>query len=178
VVATRTGYAGGTLAEPRYHLIGDHLEAIEVTYDPARAGYEDLLAVFWASHPAAGAPGPSRTREAALYDGEGQRRLALASRRAVARRAGERVGTAVLPVGRFWPAEEMHQKAHLQRLAPGLVAELATRHGGLDSFLASTAAARLNAYLGGFAGETALAEAAAELDLDPAELRRRLAPRR
>jgi peptide methionine sulfoxide reductase MsrA len=177
VVATRTGYAGGTLAEPRYHLVGDHLEAVEVTYDPARTSYEDLLAVFWASHPTAGAPGPSRTREAALYAGEGQRRLALDSRRAVARRTGERVSSAVLPLGSFWPAEEMHQKSHLQRLAPGLVAELATRHGGLDAFLASTAAARLNSYLGGFAGETALAEAAAELGLNPAELRRRLARR-
>lgn len=174
MVATRTGYAGGTVAEPRYHLVGDHLEAVEVTYDPARIGYEDLLAVFWASHPAAGAPGPSRTREAALWADEEQRRLAVASRRTAERRAGEPVGTAVRPLERFWPAEPMHQKFHLQRLAPGLVAELAPRFGGVDALLATTGAARLNAWLGGFGGDAALAEAAAELGLDGAQLRRRL----
>ena len=162
------------MPEPRYHLVGDHLEAVEVTYDPARIGYEELLAVFWASHPTAGAEGPSRTREAALWADEEQHRLALASRRAVARRAGERVGTAVRPLERFWPAESMHQKFHLQRLAPGLVAELAPRFGGVDALLATPGAARLNAWLGGFGDDASLARAAAELGLDPVELRRRL----
>ena len=174
MVATRTGYAGGTVPEPRYHLVGDHLEAVEVTYDPARIGYEQLLAVFWASHPTAGAAGPSRTREAALWADEDQHRLALASRRVAARRAGEPVSTAVRPLERFWPAEPMHQKFHLQRLAPGLVAELAPRLGGVDALLATTGAARLNGWLGGFGGDATLAEAAAELGLDPLELRRRL----
>lgn len=174
MLATRTGYAGGSVREPRYHLVADHLEAVEVTYDPAHLAYEELLAVFWASHPTAGAPGPSRTREAALYADEEQRRLALASRRAVARRTGERVSSAVRPLIRFWPAEPMHQKSHLQRLAPGLVAELAPRFGGTDALLASRAAARLNAWLGGFADEVALRDAAGELGLDPVELRRRL----
>jgi peptide-methionine (S)-S-oxide reductase len=174
VVATRTGYAGGRVPEPRYHLVGDHLEAVEVIYDPARLGYEDLLAVFWASHPTAGAAGPSRTREGALWADEHQHRLALASRRSVARRAGEPVSTAVRRLERFWPAEPMHQKFHLQRLAPGLVAELAPRFGGVDALLATTGAARLNAWLGGFGGDPTLAAAAAELDLEPSELRRRL----
>jgi peptide-methionine (S)-S-oxide reductase len=174
VVATRAGYAGGTVAEPRYHLVGDHFEAVEVTYDPTRIGYEELLEVFWSTHPTAGKAGPSRTREAALYAGGAQCRLALASRRALARRSGERVSTAVEPLGRFWPAEPMHQKAHLQRLAPSLVAELAPSHGGVDALLATTAAARLNAWLGGFAGDEAVDEAAGELGLDAGELRRRL----
>ena len=174
MVATRTGYAGGTLADPRYHLVGDHLEAVEVTYDPARISYEELLAVFWSSHPSAVGPGPSRTREAVLWaDGE-QRRLALASRRDAARREGEPVSTAVLPLGRFWPAEPMHQKFHLQRLAPRLVEEAAPSFGGLDALLATTAAARLNAWLGGFRNEAAIDEAAFELGLDPATLRARL----
>lgn len=174
MLATRTGYAGGSVPEPRYHLPGDHLEAVELVFDPALVSYDDLLAVFWASHPAAGAPGPSRTREAVLWLDDEQRRAALASRRAVARRAGEPIGSAVLPAGRFWPAERMHQKFHLQRLAPGLVAELAPRFGGLDALLASTAAARLNAHLGGFPAPGAIDDAAAELGLAPEELRRRL----
>jgi hypothetical protein len=111
-----------------------------------------------------------------LYADESQRRAGLVSREAVARAAGERVSTGVLPRGRFWPAEPKHQKANLQRLAPDLVRQLAAHAGRREAFLASTAATHLNAYAGGFAGEEALQSAAAELGVTAAELRARLSP--
>jgi len=92
----------------------------------------------------------------------------------VARAAGERVITAVVPVGRFWAAEPMNQKANLQRIAPDLVRQLGARFGGRDVFLASAAAARLNAYAGGFAGDEALEEAARELGVPATELAARI----
>lgn len=174
MVSTRVGYAGGSTEAPDYHHTGDHRESVEVAYDPARISYERLLATFWAAHPAVGLPGPPRTREAALYADEAQRREATASRRAVARVAGERVTTAVIPVGHFWPAEPVNQKANLQRMAPDLVRQLAARYGGRDAFLASPAAARLNAYAGGFAGDEALQDAARELGIPAAELAARI----
>ncbi len=115
-----------------------------------------------------------RTREAVLYADEAQRRAGLASRHAVARAAGEPLSTGVLPLGHFWPAERINQKANLQRLAPALVRDLSARAGGREAFLASPAAAHLNAYAGGFAGEEALAAAAEELGIAAAELRRRI----
>lgn len=174
MVTTRVGYAGGTSADPDYHHPGDHREAVEVAYDPRRTTYQQLLTTFWASHPSVGLPGPLRTREAVLYEDEAQRGEALASRRRVARAAGERVTTGVIDVGHFWPAERSNQKANLQRLAPDLVRQLAPRYGGLDAFLASPLAARLNAYAGGFAGEETLAEVAAELGVPEGELAARL----
>jgi len=174
VVATRVGYAGGTTAMPDYHHMGDHRESVEVTYDPARTSYERLLASFWAAHPAVGPAGPMRTREAVLFAADDQRRAALASRRRVARVAGEPVRTEVIPVGTFHAAEPMNQKANLQRLAPDLVRQLAARTGGRERFLASPAAALLNAYAGGFAGDEALDAAARELGLSAAELASRI----
>jgi peptide-methionine (S)-S-oxide reductase len=176
VVATKVGYAGGTTPDPDYHHTGDHHESVEVTYDPAVTSYDRLLEVFWASHPAVGGQGPVRTREAALYVGAAQERAARASRRRVARAAGEPVTTAVEPLGRFWPAEAYNQKANLQRLAPDLVRQLAARFGGRDGFLASTAAARLNAYAGGLAGEDALRDAARELQIPVEELEAKIGP--
>jgi peptide-methionine (S)-S-oxide reductase len=176
VVATRVGYAGGSMQRPTYHRVGDHLEAVEVLYDPRRVTYEELLAFFWATHPTTGLPSPSRVREAVLVGGDEQRRLALASRRQVARREGQPLSTQVLPLGTFWPAEPMHQKFNLQRAAPRLVDEQADGHGGRLAFLASPLAARLNAYAGGFAGERTLREAAAALGTTPEALRRRLRP--
>jgi methionine-S-sulfoxide reductase len=54
VTRTRVGYTGGTLENPSYedvcsHTTG-HAEVVEVTYDPERVSYEQLLDVFWGKH--------------------------------------------------------------------------------------------------------------------------------
>jgi peptide-methionine (S)-S-oxide reductase len=54
VVATRVGYTGGHTANPTYEAVCSHTtghaEAVEVTFDPTRASYEQLLDVFWTKH--------------------------------------------------------------------------------------------------------------------------------
>ena len=170
------GYAGGALRQPTYHQLGEHTEAVEVTFDPRRIGYDQLLDVFWNSFPLGLPPGPSRTRTAVLPTDEAQRVAAEDSKRRVGRATGERLDTEILPGATFWPAERMHQKFNLQRAHPELVRELAEAAGGLDAFLASTAAARLNAYVSGFASDEALEAAARELGWQVEDLRRRLGP--
>ena len=54
VTKTEVGYEGGTLENPTYedvcsHKTG-HAEVVEVTYDPDRISYDQLLDVFWAKH--------------------------------------------------------------------------------------------------------------------------------
>ena len=54
VTRTRVGYTGGTLDNPTYedvcsHTTG-HAEVVEVTYDPERISYDELLKVFWGKH--------------------------------------------------------------------------------------------------------------------------------
>jgi peptide-methionine (S)-S-oxide reductase len=54
VTRTRVGYTGGTLDNPTYedvcsHTTG-HAEVVEVTYDPERVSYDELLEVFWHKH--------------------------------------------------------------------------------------------------------------------------------
>ena len=54
VTATEVGYEGGTLENPTYqdvcsHTTG-HAEVVQVTYDPERISYEQLLDAFWAKH--------------------------------------------------------------------------------------------------------------------------------
>lgn len=172
MLATRVGYAGGELAEPSYHEIGDHMEAVEVTFDPERVSYDELLDVFWGMFPANIPPGPSRVRTAVLTSGETQREAAAASKRRLRRALKDRIYTDVRAGAEFWPAERMHQKFHLQRVYPDLVEELA--RGDVDAFLASTAASRLNAWVSGFADDAALEEAARELGWEVDALRARL----
>lgn len=54
VVDTAVGYCGGTLVNPTYedvcsHNTG-HAEVVQVTYDPSRVSYEQLLQIFWDNH--------------------------------------------------------------------------------------------------------------------------------
>lgn len=132
-----------------------------------------MLEVFWRSFPLGLPPGPSRTRTALLPRGERQLALARSSTRRVRRAAGEK-HTEVFADAAFWPAERLHQKFELQRAHRELFDELAASSGGVEAFLASTVSARLNAFVGGFGGDSALEEAAEELEWDVDDLRRRL----
>ncbi|KPC58376.1 methionine sulfoxide reductase A, partial [Streptomyces sp. NRRL F-6602] len=50
VVSTRVGYTGGDTPNATYRNHGDHAEAIEILYDPARTSYRDLLEFFFQVH--------------------------------------------------------------------------------------------------------------------------------
>ena len=51
VIGVVSGYAGGGKEDPTYEEVSSgmtgHREAVEVTYDPAKVKYADLLDVFW-----------------------------------------------------------------------------------------------------------------------------------
>lgn len=177
-MSTRVGYAGGELANPTYHDLGNHTEAVEVTFDPAQVSFAELLDVFWHSFPFHIPPGPSRVRTAVITRGAAQTTAAEVSKQRMALRTGDRVYTRVLPEGAFWPAERMHQKFDLQRVYPDLIRDLAgsSDDAAIDAFLVSGAAARLNAYVSGFRHPHLLAEAGRELGLTIEELERRLTP--
>jgi peptide-methionine (S)-S-oxide reductase len=156
VIRTTVGYAGGTTANPTYHDLGDHAESIEIEFDPALIGYQDLLAVFWASHDPLSRSISRQYRSAVFWSGEGQRRLAEESRRQVAGGSVRDVATAIEPLARFTPAEDYHQKYYL-RSERVLAAAYRQIYPQERDFAASTAVARVNGYLGGHGGPVQLA---------------------
>ena len=54
VISTEVGYMGGAVDEPTYRQVctgrTGHAEVVQVTYDPERLAYDDVLAVFWDNH--------------------------------------------------------------------------------------------------------------------------------
>src|SRR5690242_6573445 len=54
VVSAVSGYTGGTTKNPTYEQVSTgrtgHAESVEVTFDPARISYAQLLDVFWVNH--------------------------------------------------------------------------------------------------------------------------------
>ncbi len=108
MTATRVGYAGGSTTDPTYRSMGDHSETVQVDYDPEVIPYDELLAEFWASHRPTRPAGSRQYASVIFYADEVEREAAEASRRAVERTVG-RVYTDIVPLERFYLAEEYHQ---------------------------------------------------------------------
>lgn len=156
MIRTRVGYAGGTTPDPTYARIGDHAEAIEIEYDPAAIGYQDLLAIFWKAHDPGYRSASRQYRSAIFWSGDGQRRLAEESRERAGRGIPGGVATALEPLRSFTPAEDYHQKYYL-RSVEAIAAAFARFYPEGRALAASTAAARVNGYLGGHGGPARLA---------------------
>ena len=115
------GYAGGSVENPSYERVsgGDtgHAEVIRVTYDPAIISYEDLLTVFFGSHDPTtpnrqGADTGEQYRSVILYETDEEKQAAEKMIKEVDAplKDGTRVVTQLVPLGKFFPAEEYHQK--------------------------------------------------------------------
>jgi len=114
-----SGYTGGHADNPTYrqvcgHATG-HAEAVEVTFDPQRVTYDELLNTFWQIHDPTqlNRQGPDvgdQYRSAIFTHGAEQERAALASRDREQSRQRRPIVTQIVPAPRFWPAEEYHQR--------------------------------------------------------------------
>jgi peptide-methionine (S)-S-oxide reductase len=108
------GYAGGARARPTYDNHEGHLEAIRVTYDPAKISYRQLTAAFFRHIDPTDAGGqicdrgPSY-RTAVFASSPQERADAEAAKAQVAATLRKPVATLILPAARFWPAEAYHQ---------------------------------------------------------------------
>jgi peptide-methionine (S)-S-oxide reductase len=121
VVGTQVGYMGGHKANPTYEEVCSkmtgHAEVVEVTFDPAVIGYDDLLRVFWELHDPTqlNRQGPdvgSNYRSAVFFHSPEQEETARRSLAAEERSGRYRrpIVTEITPAGPFWRAEEYHQQ--------------------------------------------------------------------
>lgn len=117
-----SGYTGGSSLNPTYdnYVAGGHIEAVKVTYDPARVSYEKLLDLYWHQINPTDGGGQFVDRghaytTAIFYLSEAQKRAATASKARMDASgvfgggSGKRIVTPILPAEPFWPAEEYHQ---------------------------------------------------------------------
>ncbi len=115
-----SGYTGGTRGNPTYKEVsaGDtgHVEAVQVTYDPAKLSYGQLLDFFWKHVDPTDPDGQfvdrgTQYRTVIFYHDEEQRRLAEESKRELNRsgRFDKPVVTEILPLKQFYRAEDYHQ---------------------------------------------------------------------
>jgi peptide-methionine (S)-S-oxide reductase len=118
VVAAVSGYTGGTVANPIYEQVASkvtgHAEAVQVTYDPAKVSYQQLVDWYWRNIDPFDAKGQfcdkgSPYRSAIFYRDEAQKKVAETSLEALKSRFKEPIATKIEAASAFYPAEDYHQ---------------------------------------------------------------------
>ena len=115
-----SGFSGGTTPRPTYAQVSsgstDHVEAVRVSYDPARVDYDRLLEIFWRRIDPTDDGGQFADRGAhyrtfVFVHDAAQREAAERSKAALAAsgRFDEPIVTAIVPASEFHPAEAYHQ---------------------------------------------------------------------
>ena len=116
VVDTMVGYTGGEVANATYENHEGHAEAVEITFDPKKISYEDILLFFFKMHDPTtlnrqGNDVGTSYRSAIFYHDDTQRRIAERVKARVDRSGAWKrpVVTDIVPAKAFWTAEEYHQ---------------------------------------------------------------------
>lgn len=146
--------------------MGDHTETVQVDFDPKRITYEQLLAFFWERHRPGQRAWSRQYMNAVFYHDEKQKQAALESKSEIEEKTGRAVRTQVVPVRSFTLAEDYHQK-YLLRRATDLMRELKAVYPTLMGLVDSTAAARLNGYVGGYGNQVQLEREVELLGISP-----------
>lgn len=141
VVSAVSGYAGGSRPNPTYEQVeagNGYVESVQVTFDPARISYRQLVDRFWRTIDPTDAQGQFCDKGpaygTAVFATAAQKPAAEASRQAAQRALGARpFVTPVRDTARFWPAEGYHQD--FARLNPA-------RYGGYSRFCGRAARLR------------------------------------
>ena len=120
-----SGYSGGHTENPSYKDVCSdrtgHAEVVQVTFDPSKVTYEQLLDIFWKIHDPTqvNRQGPdfgTQYRTAIFYHSPEQEAAARKSKQALEASGKLRrpIATELTPAGPFWRAEEYHQR-YLER---------------------------------------------------------------
>ena len=120
-----SGYSGGEKANPPYGEVSGyktkHLEVVEVTYNPKKLSFDDLLEVFWRSLDTTDAGGSFYDRgnqytSAIFYNNPGEKKLATQSKDKLQKSARFKkpIVTPILPAKPFYPAEDYHQDYYIK----------------------------------------------------------------
>jgi len=115
-----SGYTGGKEADPGYGEVSSgstgHYEAVQVSYDEQKISYEKLLDTFWKQIDPTDAGGSfvdrgPQYRSAIFFHDDTQKQIAEKSRERLERsgRFERPIATKILPLDKFYPAEEYHQ---------------------------------------------------------------------
>jgi peptide-methionine (S)-S-oxide reductase len=115
-----SGYSGGKVANPTYEQVctgrTGHAECTQITYDPSKIKFAELLEVFWMTHDPTtlnrqGADSGTQYRSAIFYTDEDQKQEAIAYKAKLEKEKiwSDPIVTEITKFEKFYPAENYHQ---------------------------------------------------------------------
>jgi methionine-S-sulfoxide reductase len=140
-----SGYTGGTVKNPTYEEVcsGEtgHFEAVQITYDPEKITYKEILTVFWKQIDPTDPIGQfadrgTQYRTAIFYHSDEQKKIAEASKNDLQKsgKFSRPIETLILGAREFYPAEEYHQDYYIKNPARYLMYR---KGSGREGFLKS-----------------------------------------
>jgi peptide-methionine (S)-S-oxide reductase len=120
VISTISGYSGGSTKNPTYKQVSagrtGHAEVIQLSYDPKKISYEELLIVFWRNIDPTRNDGQfcdrgNQYRPAIFYHDEAQQKAAEASKARItaSKTFRDKIRVEISEVSTFYAAEDYHQ---------------------------------------------------------------------
>lgn len=134
VIYVIAGYAGGSEEDAEYGKVSagrtQHYEAVQITYDPLKITFRELLDVFWLNIDASDSGGQfadrgNQYKTAIFYMGEEEKLIAEQSTEREQKNYDDPIQTKILPFTTFFEAEEYHQdyyekkEAHYEKYKKG-----------------------------------------------------------
>jgi peptide-methionine (S)-S-oxide reductase len=123
-----SGFAGGTTPNPTYEQVctGDtgHAEVVQIQFDPSILSYDKLLEIFWEAHDPTtlnrqGNDAGTQYRSIILYSDEAQKIAAEKSMKEAAKHFSSPIVTQIVPLTKFYPAEQYHQNYYNEHQTQG-----------------------------------------------------------
>jgi peptide-methionine (S)-S-oxide reductase len=118
VIHSVSGYSGGKTENPTYEQIcghgTGHAEVIQVEFDPAVISYDKVLEIFFEAHDPTtlnrqGADEGDQYRSVIFFDSKQQHEAAARAKIAAQAQYEDPIVTEILPLKKFWRAEDYHQ---------------------------------------------------------------------
>jgi peptide-methionine (S)-S-oxide reductase len=124
------GYSGGHVDNPTYEQVctgtTGHAESVQISYDPAKVTYDQLLEVFWKTHDPTtrnrqGNDVGPQYRSVIFYHDAEQKKVAESYKAELeAEHIWNRpIVTEIVPYDKFWPAEDYHRNYYNENTSKG-----------------------------------------------------------
>ena len=119
VLKITSGYAGGAVPNPTYDQVctgrTGHAEVVQISYDPSKVTYDQLLDLFWKAHDPTtlnrqGADHGTQYRSIILTSSPEEAAAAESSKKKAQVLFPDPIVTEIVPLTTFYPAEEYHQE--------------------------------------------------------------------
>jgi peptide-methionine (S)-S-oxide reductase len=120
VIKVESGYSGGKVKNPTYKEVCSgltgHAEVVQLTFDPKKVSYDELLEIFWQTHDPTtlnqqGADIGTQYRSVVFYHSEEQKKQAEYYKARLEQEGAfdKPIVTEIIPASPFYKAEDYHQ---------------------------------------------------------------------